>query len=352
MRINLFLQSLIASFLIIVCTSLFAGDSSLKPVSPNASPEAVKLYEYIQSISGEKILAGQHHNPLRGTSRLSVVHRRTQKYPAVVGHDFGFSYPGYWDGINYRQQIIDDAIRRDDEGFINTIMWHAVVPTLDEPATFRPGVQTERSENHPTEEQWKELTTPGTHLNERWKSQVDVVAWFLKQLQWADVPVLWRPYHEMNGKWFWWGGRPGPDGYQKLWRMLYDRFVNFHGLNNLIWVFNCNEVKENVGEYKLFYPGDDVVDILATDVYSEGYNQMNYDLLNELAGDKPIAVGECGSPPSDSLLVAQPRWAWFMRWGDPGRGDRDIYQSEHVITLYDLPWAHIKDPKIHYPILR
>ncbi len=48
------------------------------------------------------------------------------------------------------------------------------------------------------------------------------------------MPVLWRPYHEMNGKWFWWGGRPGAENYTKLYRMLFDRLTNFHGLNNLI----------------------------------------------------------------------------------------------------------------------
>jgi mannan endo-1,4-beta-mannosidase len=187
---------------------------------------------------------------------------------------------------------------------------------------------------------------------------VDVIAWFLKQLRFAGVPVLWRPYHEMNGAWFWWGQKPGENGYKKLWRMLYDRLVNFHGLNNLIWVFNTNEFKEGVDPHETYYPGDDVVDIIATDVYTEAFNQENYDQMLALAGDKPIALGEVGSVPSPEILKSQPRWTWFMQWGDPGgyrEGFREylnVYADEQVITLYDLPWVEIKNPRIHYPILK
>ena len=340
--------------LLIALNPVVSSSQSLSPVpvTPNASPEAVKLLDYIYSISGKKTLSGQHGAPLTGSNRLPVVHRITERYPAVFGQDFGFSYPGYWDGINFRQRIVDEAIRRHREGFIITLMWHAIAPTLDEPMEFRDGVQVKLSD-----QEWRELITPGSILHERWKSQVDVIAWFLKQLRYARVPVLWRPYHEMNGEWFWWGRKPGEDGYKKLWRMMYDRLVNFHGLNNLIWVYNANEVKDNVDPYETCFPGHDVVDILATDVYTEAFNQMNYDQLLKLAGDKPIALGEVGRVPSLEILRNQPRWTWFMQWGEPGgfgpegQSYRETFLSEEVLTLDELPWVDVKNPRIHYPIL-
>ena len=207
--------------------------AQVKPVTPDASPEAIKLLEYLYSISGRKTLSGQHCAPLEGSLNLPVLEKRLGVYPAVFGQDFGFSAPGTWDGINYRQQIVDEAIRRSHEGFIITLMWHAVRPIEEEPVTFRESIQGDL-----TEEEWHDLITPGTVINERWKSQVDVIAFFLKQLSNAKVPVLWRPYHEMNGDWFWWGEKEGDNGYRKLYRMLYDRLVNFHCINNLIWVFN------------------------------------------------------------------------------------------------------------------
>ena len=105
------------------------------PVTPNPSREAVDLIQYIYSISGKHTLTGQHCVPLVGSTRLAAVHKQTKRYPAVFGQDFGFSAPGTWDGINFRQQIVDEAIRRHHEGFIITIMWHAVRPTEDEPVT-------------------------------------------------------------------------------------------------------------------------------------------------------------------------------------------------------------------------
>jgi len=158
------------------------------------------VLQYIYSISGKHTLAGQHSVPLLGSLRLNTAYRMARHYPAMFGQDFGFDSPGTWDGINFRQQIVDEAIRRQNEGFIITIMWHAVRPTEDEPVTFRESVQGKLSD-----QEWKDLITPGTEIHERWQSQVDVIAFFLKQLRNAGVPVLWRPYHEMNGGWFWWG---------------------------------------------------------------------------------------------------------------------------------------------------
>jgi mannan endo-1,4-beta-mannosidase len=332
---------------------VFAADDLMKPVTPDPSPEVVDLLQYIYSISGKKTLTGQHCAPLFGSTRLAGVQKVTNHYPALFGQDFGFSAPGTWDGINFRQQIVDEAIRRHHEGFIITIMWHAVRPIEDEPVTFHESIQGEL-----TEQEWQDLITPGTEINERWKSQVDVIAFFLKQLREASVPVLWRPYHEMNGRWFWWGNKTGDLGYKKLYSMLFERLVHFHHLNNLIWVFNANEIREGVDFYDMYYPGNDLVDILALDVYRSGFGQKNYELLLDLAGNKPIALGEVGANPTPEILKNQPRWTWFMTWSDQSErwGEfnafREIYECEQTLTLEELPWVQIKQPKIHYPILK
>ena len=329
------------------------GAEPPKLCTPAASPEAAALYQYLLDTSGQHTLSGQHCPPLLGSTRLAAMLKMTKHYPAVFSQDFGFSEPGTWDGINYRQQIVDEAIRRHEEGFVINLMWHAVRPLDDEPVVFEQSIQGKL-----TDEQWQQLLTPGSPLNERWKSQVDVIAFFLKQLRDARVPVLWRPYHEMNGGWFWWGGRPGDGGYKKLYRMLYDRLVNFHHLDNLIWVFGGNEVRENVAPYADFFPGQDEVDVLATDVYSSNYAGHDYDDLLALADGKPIALAEVGPLPTIAVLQRQPRWAWFVAWGDlaGGRADRTavaaLLGSESVISWEKLPWVKIAKPAIHYPVIK
>jgi mannan endo-1,4-beta-mannosidase len=332
---------------------LCAADAAVQPVTPGASPEAVSLLRFLYSISGQHTLAGQHCSPLFASISLGSAYKQTKRYPALFGQDFGFSPAGTWDGINYRQQIVDEAIRRSSEGFVITLMWHAVRPTEDEPVEFRESIQGELSDK-----EWHDLVTPGTEINERWKSQVDVIAFFLKQLRDARVPVLWRPYHEMNGDWFWWGKKPGEMGYRRLYRMLFERLVGFHKLNNLIWVYNANELRENIDPYDTYFPGHDVVDVLAADVYRNAFGPDDYQQLLALAGDKPIALGEVGRTPTVENLKNQPRWTWFMSWGDPSgmwterQAYLALYESEEVLTRDELPWVTVPRPTVHYPVLR
>lgn len=312
---------------------------SFKPVTPNPSPESVALLDYIYSISGKQTLTGQHDQPLFTTAYFQRVYEITGKYPALHGFDFGFSEPNTLDGINFRQSMVDDAIRLHKDGTIITFMWHAAPPTHDEPVTFKGEIQGKL-----TDEQWKELITPGASLNQRWQSQVDVIAFFLKQLRDAHVPVIWRPYHEMNGHWFWWGARTGEDGYKKLYTMLFDRLVNYHKINNLLWVFNANEINSRTVAYDQVFPGLDFVDILATDVYRNNYQQSDYDQLLELGKGKPIALGEVGKMPTAEILKAQPKYTWFMTWVDlvfksnTTEELNALYNAENTLTRDEISW--------------
>ena len=94
--------------------------------------------------------------------------------------------------------------------------------------------------------------------------------------------------------------------------------TEYHGINNLIWVWNANAPRDipedEAFSYKEFYPGHDYVDVLATDVYHFDYEQKDYEELLELAEGKPIALGEVGQLPKTNILEAQPKWSWFMVW--------------------------------------
>lgn len=326
-----------------------AAALSQSPVNKNATPEAKGLLALIYDQSGKSIMAGQHSYPLFSDIYFErVAHVCGGEHPVVVGQDFGYAKPGTLDGIDFRQRTVDNCIKWWQKGAIVTLMWHAVPPVTDANYTIWRGENGIQSQL--IDQQWKDLTTDGTEINARWKAQVDVIAFYLKQLQDANVPVVWRPYHEMNGDWFWWGARPGDNGYRKLFRQLYDRLTNFHHLNNLLWVFNANEISgPNVGEYKDFYPGADVVDILATDVYYEKYFQKDYDDLLSLAAGKPITLGECGKFPTPDKLKQQPKWSWFMCWGEwletaNTQAERtDLYGYDKTLTLEKFKAAGLRD---------
>jgi mannan endo-1,4-beta-mannosidase len=211
------------------CTLALAAP---QPVNPHASPEARALLVYIDSISGKGLITGQHNFPNDGSKWTDRVLDLTGKYPGLFGEDFGFSAGEDKDSVLSRPATVEEIKRQWQNGSIVALTWHAVRPTDDEPVTFHDSVQ-----GHLTDYEWHELLTPGTPLYNRWCEQVDVIAGYLRQLRDAHVPILFRPYHEVNGNWFWWEYRPGPDGSSALYRQLYHRFVDMHHLDNLVWVW-------------------------------------------------------------------------------------------------------------------
>jgi len=287
-----------------------------EPVNPGATEEARRLLKMICAVSGNAVLSGHHNFPNHLSKHSDYAAEVTGKYPYIWGSDFGFAAEGK-DAITGRDAMIEEAKRQHAAGSIITLMWHVVRPVDREPNGWKESVQ-----NKLTDFEWSELITPGANLHRRWLAQIDTAAGYLKRLEEAKIPVLWRPYHENNGNWFWWGGRQGQNGFIALYRMTYDRLVNHHHLNNLIWVWNANApTSPKVGAYADFYPGPQYCDILAADVYGE-FKQAYHDDLVALAKGKPVALGEVGRAPTPEILKAQPKWAWFMIWADLFRMNR------------------------------
>jgi len=311
---------------------------SAAPVNPDATPEARELLKRIDAISGHYTLTGQHNFPNHLSRWSDRIYDLTGKFPAIFGSDFGFAGGDDKDSVLGRPGMIEEAKRQYRNGAVIALCWHEVRPTDDEPVTFRDSVQ-----GRLTDFEWNELLTPGTGIYNRWVEQVDVVAGYLKQLQDAGVPVLFRPYHEMNGNWFWWGGRPGPRGSAALYRQLFDRFVHVHHLNNLIWVWNSDRPSENAGQIADFYPGAQYADVVTIDIYGEFLDSW-YDTMLSIAGDKPIALGEVGTMPTLDVLAKQPRWAYFMVWSEMEQANpleqlQAVYHAPNMLNRGDPPFV-------------
>lgn len=263
----------------------------------------------------------------------------TAKYPGLFGGDFGFSGGEDKDSTLSRPAMIEEVKRQYRNGAVIALTWHEVRPTDDEPITFHNSVQ-----GHLADYEWRQLLTPGTPLNLRWCAQVDVIAGYRKQLRDAHVPVLYRPYHEMNGNWFWWGGRPGKDGSAALYRQLYDRFVNVHHLDNLLWVWNVNAPGGNASSIADYFPGAQYADLVSIDNYGE-FKQEYYASMIALADGKPIALGDVGRLPSIAVLQTQPRWVYFMDWSEfiqehnPLDLVNAVYHAPQVLTRDDARLA-------------
>ena len=184
------------------------------------------------------------------------------------------------------------------------------------------------------------MLTPGTKLYKHWCQQVDSIAKYLKMFQAARVPVLWRPYHEMNGSWFWWGGRLDKYGTVAIYKQIFDRLTRVHKLNNLIWVWSVDRPSNESMQFKNYYPGSKYLDILALDVYGNDFKQEYYDKLLALSGGKPITLGEVGNPPSAETMEKQPNWVYYVVWAGMVRNTTQkqylsLAENKHILYQED-----------------
>lgn len=338
-------RSFVIAVLLLPPFALFAQSSQpdALPVNPDTIPAARALLREIDTVSGHGTLSGQHNFPNSVSRYSDRVYELTGHYPAVFGQDFGFSGGEDKDSTLGRPSMIDEVIRQYRNGAVIALTWHSVRPTDDEPVTFHDSVQ-----GHLTDWEFRQILTPGTDLYKRWERQVDVIAGYLQELQAAGVPVLFRPYHEMNGNWFWWGGRPGQNGTVALYRQIYDRYVHVHHLNNLIWVWNVNSPSPNAGPIDQYFPGQNYVDVISMDIYGS-FEQSYYDSMVALAGShKPIALAEVGAMPTLQTLAAQPRWAYFMMWSGMAEGANSPAQLQAMFHAPNV--INRNDPRLTAPI--
>jgi mannan endo-1,4-beta-mannosidase len=319
----------------------------MKPVSPNASPEAVALLNYIYSISGKYLLTGQHNYPNTKDKNTLFVRDYVGKTPVIFSTDWGFAKDGDKDSHLARPEIVREVIRQHKSGSIITICWHAVPPTANEPVTFQPLPNADPNaplatvQGKLTEQQFQDILTPGTKLYKHWCEQVDTIAKYLKMLQVAHVPVIWRPYHEMNGSWFWWGGRIGKYSTMALYKQIYDRLIRVHKLNNLIWLWSVDRPNNENMQFTNYFPGSKFVDILGLDVYGNDFKQDYYDKIKALSGGKPVTLAEVGNPPSAEIMENQPDWVYYVVWSGMVRNT----SLKHYLSLAENKHVLYKDDK-------
>ncbi|MBN1952809.1 MAG: hypothetical protein JW801_16520 [Bacteroidales bacterium] len=345
---------MIRTSFVLTCLLLILPASAyqFEPVSPNASAEASALLDFISSISGKYMLTGQHNYPNTKDRNTQFAAYYTGKTPVVYSIDWGHAREGDSDSYLARPDIVKECIRQHSLGSLITICWHAVPPTAEEPITFRALPDSDPDsiqsvQGKLTDRQFRDVLTPGTALYKQWCKQVDSVVVYLKQLQDAHVPVLWRPYHEMNGNWFWWGARTGEYSTRRLYIQLFDRLVKHHKLNNLVWVWSVDRFDNPAMYYEQYYPGKEYVDILSLDVYGNDFKKTYYDSLKVLADGKPIALAEVGNPPALEILDEQPDWAFYVIWADMVR---NTLKKQYDVLFPDPRFVN-KEDSIFLPLI-
>jgi mannan endo-1,4-beta-mannosidase len=252
---------------LLISAVALAADGGTGPTptvtDPRATSETKALYRNLHKVAQEGVLFGHQDTLAYGVgwksdanSFDSDVHRVCGKFPAVFGWDIGhIDTDRNIDGVPFENMKIWIA-RGYEKGGISTISWHARVPGTNDSAWTRRQVVAR--------------LLPGGEQHETYRAKLDHVAAFLADLKGPKgepVPVIFRPFHEHTGDWFWWGAKwCTPDEYKQLWRFTVDYLRKTKGLHNVITCYSPDRFKDR-DEYLERYPGDDYIDILGHDNY-------------------------------------------------------------------------------------
>jgi mannan endo-1,4-beta-mannosidase len=313
--------------------------STLRPVDPAATPQTVALYQNLAAVQGSATLFGHQDDLAYGHSWSAQDGRSDVKevvgaYPSVLGFDLGRLELGAAqniDGVNF-----DNMKRWIRQGYqlgsVITLSWHSVNPVTGG------GYGDNTSPNTIA------AVLPGGPQHDVLVGWLDRFAAFAEDLvdeQGRPIPLVFRPYHEHSGDWFWWGvdnGLNSAENYQALWRFTFDYLTGVKGMHNLLWAVSPDRSRLNLDtladEYLAIYPGDEYVDIIGIDNYFDMQSLPNYVRTLEsvsqlaLAHNKLAAQTETGSPTSSTpwtgyLLAAHKsseatrRILWSLVWRNP-----------------------------------
>jgi mannan endo-1,4-beta-mannosidase len=322
-------------------------------INPNATNEALALMEYLSANYATSTLSGQTEFPRKegDTFPLTEFNKITaatgDDAPAIVAFDY-MNYSASHVGAEHNGLSEAMIEAHNDKNMILSALFHWRSPS----GTIEEGIG----------EFYTEKTTfnlaaaiADTSSDEYAELLVDIdtVSLELKKLANASIPILWRPLHEAEGGWFWWGAQ-GSTALKDLWMLMHDRMTNMHGLNNLIWVYTHTRNLDTD-----WYPGDDYVDIVGYDGYADPKNDSTATfatqyttLMNRHNGQKMVALTETGAIPNVALMHEQRAWwSFFITWNsaewdprsvigpqgaDPATIDAN-YAYDGLLNLADIP---------------
>jgi mannan endo-1,4-beta-mannosidase len=336
-----------AALAVLAVTAAIAATNADAAVTPAAAPApagvtAADEIAYLQSLTGSHMLSGQQGGANNDPARWNrKAHDITGEYPGIWGGDFGFSQ----DDINNRPTVINEAKSEWAAGSLPALMMHACRPDVAT-CDFADGANPVQGSTM-TDAEWTQLITDGSTLNTDYKRKLDQFVPYFQQLKDAGIPVLFRPQHEMNEGWAWWGGRPGPTGDARLYQITHD-YLESKGLNNIIWVWALKDTAGGASQAASYYPGDAYVDVVALDVWVQKFPATDwYQAMQNIAGSsKPIALAEVGSVPSPAQMASEPKWAYWSVWmnwlTDPSYNTNDSVKAGYYdARVYSQGAIHI-----------
>ncbi len=335
--------------------------SGFAQVDPLATSEAKALYQKLfrtsRNFNEGKILYGhqnafhegrgwrlQGNSDWHGSLPETDLHKFIGKDPAVVGYDF--AEVGDWN----EDLVVNQMRAIHQKGGVVTLSWH--IPNFDASGTDSDAWNTSGGTVK------KILRDPG--FRGLFVRRLDRLVHFLERVR--DVPIIFRPWHEHNYFWFWWGNSHcTPEEYKSLWRLT-SRHLMKKGIHHLLYAYSPNDIGDDYFER---YPGDRFVDVLGVDTYFKSMPENLYFLgvspLDEWKNDVVTLLGwaeEHGKIPAitefgNEGIVYSRFWTDYFSWPMERDGLRQFASRKGIPAprlkpAYSLLWRNDRDSPKHF----
>ena len=351
---------------------------TLTMTDPKATDSAKALYAYLQGLTeSDQVLFGHQNDVSRSVSgkELGDVKDVTGSVSGIFGIDslglFG-SEAGGTDAKTALENSIKYSKDAAKNGAIVTLSAHMpnftnakIKGNGDGPYDF---FNCDFNESKDTSGDPLKKILPGGEKNEVYKAYLNTIAKYAKALQEDNIPVIFRPFHENTGSWFWWGSANTVESYKSLYAYTRD-YLESKGVHNMLYVYSPNGPLETEEDYMKAYPGDAYVDILAFDYYNDfntypaSADTSFFDNLDKTCSvvssvakkhDKLAAISETGTrvmkkdgSDNEGLLVKNNPVS-------EAKSGKNWYQEvSNIAKKNDMPyylvWANFSDTNFYVP---
>lgn len=314
-------------------------------VDSNATKETVSLFNNLRELSKKHTLFAHQHATEYGHGWVADNDRSDVKsvcgsHPAMIGVDLmGFSGRTKKEIADEKERLKKNVVDTYNRGGVTTIAWHFMNPVSDGGFYWKKGVSLPGVK----------YIIPGGEAHEKYKEILDEIGEWAKSLKGDDgniVPVIFRPFHEFDGGWFWWGApHCTKDEFISLWRFTVSYLRDSLQVHNFIYAFSPDNRFNSTWEYLKRYPGDEWVDMVGMDNYGDlGRDRYNLEQASKklkIVSDYAREKGKLAAFTETGLeSIPNPTW-----WTETLL---KVMKKDNMYLAYVLVWRNDINSPTHY----